>query len=285
MPLSAAQTFVYIDDFAERVQMRLDEPNVWKEVCEVQYSDIKNLHFPYVADITLQSNTRSSPYTFQALTETDETLEIAQVAIAPWFVSAADKAQKSYADYMDLADHMTSQIDENIETFVWKQYSAWDVFDGADIGGAAGSITLSITNVGAVIRNLRKLILTAKGGTLLNKNGGFIVWKPADFAIVEAFYQANGFVSADDVLQNGVKIGFTRGGFTHYVSNFLAGGRGAAGVKKVLKVGILKSTYGDLLVDAQDPGSLRGTGFRLAADYGVKTFNFAKSLLFDMALV
>ena len=284
MPLNAAQTFIYEEDFAERLQQRLNEPNVWKEVCEVQYSDIKNLHFPYLTDITLQTPTRSSPYTYQALTETDETLEIAQVAIAPIFISHADKAQKSYSDFMDLADRMAHQIDEQIESHVWDQYSAWDVFDGVDIGGSAGSITVSITNVAAIIRNVRKLIFSAKGGSLLKQNGGFIVWHEGDFEKLEAFAQANGFNLADQILKDGVELGIRYGGFDHYVSNQLNPGRCAGGVKKVIKVGVLKSTYGDLMVDPNDPGSLRGTGLRLAADYGVKTFNFAKSLVFDIAV-
>ena len=285
MALSGAQTIQFEEDFAERLQQRLNEPNVWKEVCEVQYSDRKNLHWPYLADETISTTgTRSSPYTYQALSETDESLEINREAISARFLHEADRAQKGYVEMMDIADRMARQIDESIETTLWQQYSGWDVFDGVDIGGAAGSITVSLTNIDDIIRNVTKLIYTAKGGELLAQHGGFFVWKPGDFEKLQAFYQANGFNTADEVLRNGVRFGFTREGYTHYVSNRIPAGFAFAGVKKQIKVGVLKSTYGNLMVDSKDPGSLRGTGLRLAADWGVKTFNFAKSILFQVAV-
>lgn len=247
-------------------------------------SERQTLNWPYMADITLQTPTRSSPYTYQALTQTNETLVVDQAAVAPLFVSDPDKAQSGYADFMDLADRMASQIDEQIETYVWQQHGDWDNFDGATIGGSAGSITVSLTNVDDIIRNVRKQIFTAKGGSLLDRNGGFIVWKPGDFEKLEGFAQANGFQLADQILRNGVKFGIRYGGFDHYVSNRLVSGHGAAGVKKVIKVGLLSATYGNLMVDEKHPNSLRGTGLVLSADYGVKTFNFGKSLIFDIAV-
>lgn len=283
MAVSASQTFLYKEDWAQRLQDRLDEPNVWKEVCDVMYSDMRILNWPYMADITLETPTRSSPYTYQALTQTNETLTINQQAIAPMFIHKADMAQSGYTQIMELADRQFAQLDEQVETYVWQQKGTFQYFDNASIGGAAGSITVNLANVDDILRNVRRLIFAAKGGALLNQNGGFFVWDPADFMQVEAFAQANGFQEADRVLKNGIPFGFHYGGFDHYVSNRLANTSSmAAGVKKIIKVGVLKATYGDLMVDEQDPGSLRGTGIVSSIDYGVQNFESTGSLVFNI---
>lgn len=279
-----AAAFAYKDEFEDRVQRRLDEPNVWKEVCEVQFSTARTIHWPFQDDLTVQTPTRSSAYTYRTLQQTDETLNINQVALYAVLLPQADLAQSGYADMMDLADRLAAQIDEQIETHVWQQYSAWEVFDGTDIGGSAGSITVSSTNVAAIIRNVRKLIFSGKGSSLLAKNGGFMVWHEGDFEKLEAFAQANGFMLADEILRDGIRIGIKHQGFYHYTSNLLPAGFMVGGVKKIIKVGVLTSTYGNLLIDPNDPAQVRGTGVRLAADYGVKTFEVGGSLVFNIAV-
>lgn len=244
------------------------------------------LNNPYLSDITLQTPTRGSPYTWQALTLTNETLTVNQVALHPIFIDRADLAQSGYFVQMELAARQAAQLNEQIETYVWQQHTVWEDFDGTDIGGAAGSITVSITNVDDIIRNVRKLIFTGKGGSLLERNGGFFVWKPGDFEKVEAFAQANGFAIADTVLKNGIKFGFRYGGFDHYVSNRTAGGRCAAGVKKLINVGVLRSTYGQIMVDEKDPNSTSGVAIVSRVDYGVQTFGAGvyTSLVYDIAV-
>lgn len=281
--LNAANTFIYKEDWAQRLRERLNEPNVWKEACDVLYTDTRVLNMPYLADITLQDVGRSSPYTFQAVSETNESLTINQARHAPFLIGEADLHQ-GYAFFMDLAARQAAQLDAQVESYVWQQNTDWENFDGVDIGGSAGSITVSISNIDDIITNLKKTIFAARGGELLGRNGGFIVWHPGDFAKVEQWAMASGFTFADEVLRDGIRFGFRAGGLYHYVSSRLDPGRCHGGVKGVVKVGILKSTYGVPKFLEDDPGQVAGVGIRSTVNYGVMTPLQWRSLIFDIAV-
>ena len=288
MALNATNAFQYEEDWAQRLRERLNETSVWKEVCKVLYTDTYTFNLPYLADISLQSVTRSSPYTAQAIIQSNETLVIDQQRLAPMVIPQADYFQSRYSDFMQLAERQAAQLDAQVETYVWgaAQTTTFENFDDGSIGGSAGtSITVSISNIDDIIANVKRVIFTARGAEQLGRNGGFVLWDPTRFALVEQWAMANGFGFADEVLRNGVRFGFRAGGLSHYVSTQLPSGRNVAGVKGIYHVGILKSTYGVPKFLKEDPGQIYGFGVVSAVNYGVLLPVQHQSLMMDIAIV
>lgn len=272
---------VYAEDWAVKLQERLSEMNKWKEICKVEYTDSKVLHNPYMSDATVQTGTRGSAYTMQDVTLGDETVDITGFKILPQLIDRADLAQTGYVKQMELASSQGTLIDEAIETAVFAEHAQLTDFDNASIGGAAGNITVSPSNIDDIIRGIKREIREANGETLMNRNGVYIVWRPADFEILEAYVQANGFSTADGALKDGTTQGFKYMQVEHYSSNKLTAGHLQAGVKKLLHLGICKSTYGQIVV-TQDPGNVSGIGIISRADFKVKAWLKVKPVLFDV---
>lgn len=285
MAQSVDNTKVYKEDWVAQLQARLSEPNKWKDICRVEYTNQRLLHNPYLTDPTVQTYTRGCAYVFQVITENDDNVTFNTEALLPQFVDRADLAQSGFDRQMEIADRQGVLIDEAIETGLYKSFAGFSSFDNATIGGTAGSITVSTTNVDDVISSVLKQINIAKGQSMLERNGGFLVWKPADFQKLQQFAQANGFQTADNVLRNGIGQGFHYMGFDHYTSNLLAAGRMIGGVKKVIHLGILKDLYGQIMVNEKDPGEMSGVSVVSRVVYGVKTWNKVQSLVFDIAVV
>src|SRR3990167_2267447 len=166
MALNATNAFQYEEDWAQRLRERLNETSVWKEVCKVLYTDTYTFNLPYLADISLQSVTRSSPYTAQAIIQSNETLVIDQQRLAPMVIPQADYFQSRYSDFMQLAERQAAQLDAQVESYVWgaAQTTTFENFDDGSIGGSAGtSITVSISNIDDIIANVKRVIFTARG--------------------------------------------------------------------------------------------------------------------------
>lgn len=104
---------------------------------------------------------------------------------------------------------------------------------------------------------------------------------------VEAFAQANGFNMSDAYLKSGA-VGKAKGvdymGLTHYTSNLLSGGHIIAGVKKAIHLGILKDTYGDIMVDTQDPSARSGISVVSRVDFKVMVWQRMIPVVFDVRL-
>ena len=278
-------TFLYPEDWAVKLQAELDEPNKWKDICNVEYTNVKVLYNPYRTDATVQTGVRGCSYSMQAITVTTDSININQFKILPQFIDRADLAQTSYASQMETAKRQGILLNEAIETAVFAAHAGFTDFDNASIGGSAGSITVSATNVDDIIRGIEREINEASGQGLLARNGGFIVWRPADFEKLTAFAQANGYVSSDRALSGGVRGGFDYMGFTHYTSNLLATQHIVGGVKKAIHLGILKDTYGQIMVDDKDPGQVSGISVVSRVDYAVKVWNKMAAVVFDILVV
>jgi len=282
-----SNTIVNKEDWAANLQARLNEPNKWKDICNVEYTDTKILHNPYLTDPTVQTGTRSSPYAFQAITETDESITINTFKILPMFIDRADLAQSGYLKQMEMSDRQAVLLNEEIEKGVYGYYGSLTTFDDSTLEGGSGSITVSATNIDDIIRGVHQQILTANGGALLDQNGAFFVWRPADFNLLWAFASANGFVTSDQALRNGLGSGFggfEYMGFTHYTSNKLTAGHLIAGVKKLLHLGIVKSTYGQIMVDDKDPQATSGVSVVSRVDFQVIAWTKTKPLLFNVVV-
>jgi len=276
---------VYKEYFETKLQERLSENNKWKEVCKVTYTDANTLHNPYLTDATVATGTRGVGYTSVAVATTDDTVVIDTFKISAMHIDRADLAQKTFSDWMEIADNMAIMLNEAIETAMLAEHAQWTNFDNASIGGSAGNITVSEANIDDIITGIQREIREANGENLLERNGGFIIWRAADFEKVQKYAAAQGFSTADDVLKNGIKQGFVYMGMEHYSSNKHASGHVFAGVKKAFHVGIVKSTYG-LMTEVMNPvvggAQISGVGLESRVDFKFKAWNNMAPVLFDV---
>jgi hypothetical protein len=288
-----SNSLIYAEDWAVKLQERLSEPTKWKEICNVEYTNERVLHNPYMSDATVQTGTRGSAYTMQDATQTDDSITISTYKILPQIIDRADLAQSTYSTQMVLADRQGILLDEAIETAAWASFASMTAFGdtgGGVLGLASTAITVSATNIDDIIRGIKQQINVAKGQALAARNGVFIVWRPADMTILESFMQANGFMSADRALEGGgaTNSEFTTGagginymGVTHYASNLLTAGHVIAGVKKVFHAGIVKDTYGQVVI-TQDPLNVSGIGVISRIDYAFKVWHNVAPILFNV---
>lgn len=273
------------EEFETKLQERLSENNKWKEVCKVTYTDSGILHNPYLTDATVGTGTRGTGYTSTAAETTDDTVTIDTYKYCAQHIDRADLAQKTFSDWMEMADNMAVMLNETLETAMLAAHASWTNFDNASIGGGAGNITVSESNVDDIISGIVREIREANGEAMLERNGGFIIWRAADFEKVQKYAAAQGFATADDVLKNGIRQGFKYGGLEHYSSNKHAAGHVFAGVKKAFHAGIVKSTYG-LMVEVLNPvvggAQISGVGLESRVDYKFNAWTKMAPVLFDV---
>lgn len=283
-----SNTIIWAEEWAIKAQERLNEPLKWKEICLVEYTDSRVLHNPYVSDATVQTTARGSAYTHQAVTLTDDTATINAIGILPQFIDRADLAQSTFVRQMELASSQAILLNEAIETAMFVAGNAQaTAFDNASIGGAAGNITVSETNVDDIIRGVKREIRKANGQDKMDRNGVFMVWRPADFEKLEAFVQAQGFMTADGALRDGTNQGFRYMGVEHYSSNKMVSGKLFGGVKKVFHLGIVKATYGQVVVDeepATSSGAVSAIAVIMRVDYIFKAWHNVVPILFTIAV-
>jgi len=195
---------------------------------------------------------------------------------------------------MEMADRAGTVLDEQVESAFLATYAnCTDVGDPGTgiVSGNATQITVSGSNIDDIVRAIRRIVITANGQSLMQRNGLFIVWRAADFEYLEQFAQANGFNLADTALKNGIPNAHFFLGAYHYVSNSHTALHLLAGVRKIIKVGILRSTYGQLVV-TQDPGAYSdskdqysGIGLTSRVDYGSLVPAGLSTLVYDINVV
>src|SRR3990167_29933 len=281
MALAGAEnTILYQEEWENQLQARLTEQTKWKDICKVEYTNTRVLHYDYLTDPTVSTGTRGCEYTFNKVIQNNETITINNYFTAPSFIDRADLAQSKFTSLMDLAARQGVLINEKIENYLFSQIPTLTLFDGDEIGGSAGSITVSVTNIDNIITGVWREIQEASGDALFNQYGGFFVWRPSDFEKLVQFRMANGFTEADKALKDGGKQGMEYAGFTHYSSNQLgtAPGRVVAGVKKLWHLGILKGTYGKVVINDKDPGQVSGVSVVSRVDVEAKAWNNTKAV-------
>ena len=191
---------------------------------------------------------------------------------------------------MEMAERQGAQLNEVIEAASLGNHANWTNF--GDLGGGSyglgtSQITINAGTIDNVIRGVRREVITANGMDLMNANGLFFVWRAADFEALEEFAQSNGFNLADKALKNGIPQAYYFMDSYHYVSNSHTANHVFAGVRKIQRIGILKSTYGRIY-ENQDPyfaaasGVVSAIGVNSRVDYGVSAPLGLLSLLFDV---
>lgn len=279
---------MYAEKWTIKAQERLSEFNKWKDICNVEYTNDRVLHSPYITEPTVQTTARGTAYTHQAVTLTDDSVTISDIAILPQQIDRADLAQQTFIKQMDLADKQAILINETIETAMYTAgLGATNFGDtgGGALGLGATSFTLTINNLDDLVTGVQREIRVANGQSKLDQHGMFMVLSPAGFQLVQQFAMANGYTTADKVLSDGIKQGFEYMGCTFYSSNKLTAGHFFAGVKKQLHLGIVKDTYGQVVIDeepATSSGALSAIAVVMRADYKFKIWTNVLPVLFDV---
>lgn len=298
-----ANTIILQEVWENRLAQRLDKPQNWKETCDVMYTDTKTTVLPYVsaanepAVSTLLTSVADRSDVTKVLppisiTMATETLDIVTMNYDAVYVDYADQAQSNYAKVANLSDLLGKKIGERIESLVLAQAASQTNFGdtgGGVLGLASTQITVTANNVDDIWRGIIEQIFTANGFDLYKQNGGFIEWRPSDWTFVVQYMQSNGFNMADNALKNGGQIGVDYSGVYHYVSTLHTANHLFGGVRKIMKLGLLRSTYGKVF-QVEHPASstagfLSGTEIYSRLDYGFKTQTNVAGLVFDINVV
>jgi len=288
--VAIANTITYETLFEDVLQDRLDHPTTWKEMCDVLYTDTRVISTSYMSTTpSVQTVTRGTGHAMQTFVETAETLTISTGRDLGLFVDWADLAQSDWTKPAELFDRIGALLNEYIESAVLAQHATWTDFGTLSIGGggsATDPITVSASNIDDIIRGVKRQVRVANGQVQMARNGIGFVWRAADFELLEAFVQANGFATADTALKEGTVEGLRYMGCDHYWSNDHAAGHVFAGVKKIQRLGILRGTYGKAhTIDfpAGDSNTyLSGRSFYSRVDIGHLTPTGMASLVFDI---
>lgn len=259
-------------------------------MCDVTVSNTRVISSSYMQTTpSAQSVTRGTGAVGNVYGETADTLTISTGKDLLMVVDLADLAQSPWTKPVDIFDRIGSILNETIEAGVLGQHAGWTNF--GDLGGGAvglGSnpITVSASNIDDIIRGIKREIRVANGNSQMNRNGVGVSWRPADFEFLEAFVQANGFMTADDALKNGTVEGLHYLNVDHYFSNDYTAGHVMAGVKKIQRLGILQGTYGrahTIEFPAADSNTFfSGVGYYSRVDFGHLTPTGLASIVFDV---
>lgn len=285
--MAIANTITYETQFEDVLQDRLDRPTTWKEMCDVTVTDTRVISSSYMSSTpSVQTVTRGTGHSMQTFAETAESLTISTGRDLGIFVDWGDLAQSPWTKQAELFDRIGALLNEFIESNVLAQHASWTDFDNASIGGVAGNITVSAANIDDIIRGVKREIREGNGQVMMNRYGVGFVWRAADFEILEAFVQANGFTTADQALKEGTVEGLRYLGADHYWSNDHTANHVFAGVKKIQRLGILRGTYGRAHVidfPAGDTNTyLSGQSFYSRVDIGHLTPTAHVGIVYDV---
>lgn len=274
-------------EYETKLQERLSAPNIWKEILDVKYTNTGILRNPYLTDATVGTGTRGAGYTSTAVATTDETVSITDYVYSAEHIDDADLAQKTFSDFMEIADNMGIMLNEKVETMMLLEHAQWTDFDNSDIGGAAGTITVAVSNIKKIIAAMKTAIRTAGGAAVAERDGMFIQWREADYELVELLASSEGFNTADDALKNGIKQGFRYLGVEHYSTSKNVAAHVFGGVKKSMQVGIVKSTYGkvkEIINPVVSGAQISGIGLESRVDIKFKAWAKRVPVIFDISV-
>lgn len=254
------------------MRQRLNRPTSWQDTMNVKFSNNRTLVNAYIStESSVQTGTRGTAYGYSDFALSADTLTISTYRVIPIFVDQADLHQQSYMDQMAVAEFQGKKISEHLESAVLAQHTNWTDFGAGDLAntssGDTTQITVSATNVDDLCRALKRKLYANNGVEAAVERGLFIVWRPGDYELLEAFVQANGFNEADIALKNGVPVGMRYLGIDHFLSNDHTANHLFAGVKKSGDLGILRGTFGQVKF-IEDPNLQSGLGIVSRVDYG-----------------
>lgn len=285
-----ANTVTYSQVFDSVLQSRLNLPQTWKDVCEVRISDTRVINSSYEStQPSVQSVTRGTAFAIQDFAQTNNTLTISTGRDLATYSDWADLGQSPWTTGAEQFKRIGNRLNEFVETQFLGDHASWTDFGLASIGGggaATDPITVSASNIDDIIRGVKREIRENNAEELANERGRCFIWRAADFEYLEAFVQANGFTSADSALKEGTAPGLRYMASDHYYSNGHTANHVFAGVKKVMMIGLLRTTYGRAHTIEFPAGAsnnnLSGVAWYSRLDMGVLTPGGHSTATFDI---
>ena len=246
-------------------------------------------------EYSLQSGTRGTAYSHSDFALTNDTLTINNQDIVSVYQDRADLAQSNLATAAEHGARMGDLVSERVEDLFLAQHAGWTDFGSDGAGGfglAATQITVTVANVDAITRAIKRVIIKAKGTKLARRYGIAIVWRPEDFEKLEESMASQGFTFADMALRDGIMdadgIGKYAFGVYHYVSESHTANHVFAGVRKIMQVGLLKTTYGRIYFNPNamnGDGPLSGVSWETRLDYAFNPKAGLTSIILDVNVV
>ena len=271
-----------------KMRARINAPTCWTDVLNVKYSDMRTIVNSYMStEPDLAAGTRGTAYAYKDFVLTADTLTISSLQQIAMFIDEADRYQQSYVNQMEIADYQGKKTTEKLESLSLAQHGSWKDFGSADLANTGADdvtqITVSASNIDDLIRAIKRKLYVNNGVDFAVEKGIFIIWRAADFELLEAFVQANGFTEADIALKNGIPVqkAFRYMNVDHYLSNSHTANHLFAGIKRMGELGILRGTYGKVKFIEDPPISVTtnapasGLGIPSRVDYG---FNWPTQL-------
>jgi len=280
-----------------KMRARINKPTTWRDVLKVMISDVRTIvNGSMTTEPSVQTGTRGTAYAYQDYTLSADTLTISVKRILPMFIDEADRHQQSYVSQMEIADFQGKKISEYIEAQMLAQHASFTDFGVTDLSNTGDddttAITVSAANIDDIIRAVKRKLYANNGVDFAVERGVFIVWRPEDFELLEAFVQANGFTEADIGLKNGIPVqkAFRYMGVDHYLSTQHTANHLFAGIKGMFEIGILRGTFGKVkfLEDPAGPSdggstnALSGLGIVSRVDYGWNQPAYTKEFSIDL---
>lgn len=189
--MAVNNTITYETVYDSVLQDRLDHPQTWKEMCEIKMTNDRVFSTSYMSTTpTVTTVSRGTGLVGSTFAETAETMTISTGRDLGLIVDLGDEAQSPWTTRAELFDRIGALLNEFIESDVLAQHATWTDFDNASIGGAAGNITVSASNLDEIIRGVKREIREGNGQSMMNRNGVGFIWRAADFEYLEAFVQA-----------------------------------------------------------------------------------------------
>lgn len=263
------------------MRARINKPTTWTDILNVKYSDVRTIvQGAMTTEPSAVTGTRGTAYAYNDFTLTADTLTINNTKMVAMFIDEADRLQQNYVDQMTIADYQGKIINEKIESLTLAEHASWKDFGAGDLANTSSDdttqITLSAANIDDSIRAIKRKLYANNGVDFAVEKGIFIVWRPADFELLEGFIQANGFTEADIALKNGIPVqkAFRYMGVDHYLSTQHTANHLFAGIKGMGDIGILRGTYGRVKFLEDPPASVTtaapksGLGIVSRLDYG-----------------
>ena len=185
--MAVSNTITYVTDFDLVLQRRLNRPMTWKEVCDVTYSNANIIRSSYISTMpSVQTVDRGVGVALQTFAQTSNTITIETGRDLGVLVDLADDAQSPWTKKAELFDRIGSLLNEYVESFFLADHASWTDFTNASIGGAAGNITVSASNIDDIIRGVKREIRENNAQELADQNGVCFDWRAADFEYLEA---------------------------------------------------------------------------------------------------
>lgn len=182
-------------DYVTKLRQRLNAVTTWKEIMDVKISDVRTIvNATLSTEPSVVSGTRGTAYNYQDFVLTADTCTISTYKNIPMFIDEADRTQQAYFGSPEIADFQGKAINEYLETAMLATHASWTNFGQGDLDNTSANdttaITVSSTNIDDIIRAIKRYIHGKNGTDLANEYGFFIVWRPADYELLEAFVQA-----------------------------------------------------------------------------------------------